>query len=226
MLIRRATCCWHNTSRLTPFFFFSQSQKTISVCCLGGGPGSDIFGLLRFLDSMDTKPILQASIYDRESLWGETWNSISTELMHKHGIFMTTAYHSMNLSDRATERTLMQTDFGKFNLFMLIKFWSSVYKSEVAKNSLSLIFSRAKPGSYVLYIDNKDKERKFLTGLSEILPEANWQKVFENSFDRDTERFPLSRKEDKQLLKEYFEFLQWSPLLNPSVCVSVFKKVA
>jgi hypothetical protein len=48
-------------------------QKRVTISCIGGGPGSDVLGFLKFLLLQKQKPQLTYFILDKEPAWGETW---------------------------------------------------------------------------------------------------------------------------------------------------------
>jgi len=45
---------------------------TVRVACLGGGPGSDFLGILKYCMECGKKPDLKCQLFDREIAWGES----------------------------------------------------------------------------------------------------------------------------------------------------------
>jgi hypothetical protein len=60
------------SSALTELF----KEETISVTCVGGGPGSDLLGILKYLESRKRKTQLNCQTYDAVTAWGETWEGL------------------------------------------------------------------------------------------------------------------------------------------------------
>src|SRR5580704_8032960 len=48
-------------------------EDRVNISCIGGGPGSDVLGFLKFLLREKQKPQLTYFILDKEVAWGETW---------------------------------------------------------------------------------------------------------------------------------------------------------
>ncbi len=53
------------------------------VSCVGGGPGSDIIAVLKYLDEhINTEPVKKLTCYllDREQAWADTWTELDESL--------------------------------------------------------------------------------------------------------------------------------------------------
>ncbi|RUS29126.1 hypothetical protein BC938DRAFT_481030 [Jimgerdemannia flammicorona] len=154
------------------------SFDSVSVCCLGGGPGSEVVGLLRHLYHPLTtqRPVLSFAIHDREDLWSKTWRSVWMELCMSFRLTMTSTYCPLNLGDVAMESKRQLRRFDNFDFFTLVKFRSSGCTSEIVVRCLTYIFSQAKIGAYVLYIDTNFPI--YNNSVRRILPKIKWVEVF------------------------------------------------
>uniref|UniRef100_UPI0040574C08 hypothetical protein n=1 Tax=Candidatus Electronema sp. TaxID=2698783 RepID=UPI0040574C08 len=47
------------------------TAETVNMTCIGGGPGSDLLGVLKYLSDLDQSPHLRCTLYDREEAWGK-----------------------------------------------------------------------------------------------------------------------------------------------------------
>lgn len=57
---------------------FDRSQLNIS--CIGGGPGSDFLGILKYIIENDKRPQLRVNLFDKEPAWSECWNDVDEKL--------------------------------------------------------------------------------------------------------------------------------------------------
>lgn len=156
---------------------------------------------------------------DRERLWGEMWRSVirSLDMMYdsKHLPFP----ENMDLGNEAGENEVKFRRFDEYQLFTLVKFWSSVYCNEFATRCLIHIFSRAKIGAYILYIDNN---HSIFTQSFSRLVLGKWTTISVNGLEGH--RF---ESEQKDQLKEYLPFFgNKQPLFSPKIRFIIFKKIS
>jgi hypothetical protein len=55
--------------RDTPDLSHLFNLNQLRVCCLGGGPGSDLLGMLKFIKTKNKSTKLMCCIYDRQERW-------------------------------------------------------------------------------------------------------------------------------------------------------------
>ena len=60
-----------------------QSDGKLNVACLGGGPGSELMGLIQVCVELGRKGPLACWLLDSEDGWSETWNHVDDELNAK-----------------------------------------------------------------------------------------------------------------------------------------------
>jgi hypothetical protein len=74
------------------------TEKSVQVSCLGGGPGSDVLAIHKYLgENHRFEPVerLRCYLVDREQAWGDTWAhldelmsttvKVSTHFLRCHG---------------------------------------------------------------------------------------------------------------------------------------------
>jgi hypothetical protein len=53
-------------------------RKHVEVACLGGGPGSDLLGVLKYMIQAGSKDTcLTCYIFDKERAWGDSWSDVA-----------------------------------------------------------------------------------------------------------------------------------------------------
>lgn len=57
-----------------------EEAKKVSVTCVGGGPGSDLVGVLKFIERNRMEPALRFMLLDREKLWSDAWYGVDAKL--------------------------------------------------------------------------------------------------------------------------------------------------
>lgn len=55
-------------------------QERVKITCIGGGPGSEIIGILKYLLEVEKNPQLRFILYDKEKVWGDCWNDVDDKL--------------------------------------------------------------------------------------------------------------------------------------------------
>lgn len=132
-----------------------QRRKFVNVCAVGGGPGTDILGVFRFLRHCYYNGMFHATILDWCPDWSFSFRPMA-ECMDPCGLFglsSSTVYQQFEffrpLSWMASE-TLEQAD-----LVTMVKFLSAVQMNRTScARQLINLFCILKPGTLVLLIDN------------------------------------------------------------------------
>ena len=126
------------------------------VSCIGGGPGSDIIAVLKYLDeSAQQEPVKKLTCYllDKEQAWADTWTELDDSL--EVGISLNANFQPLDVTKPASWKS--QQKFLQADVFTLIYFVSEVRSLDnegVVSNFFTTIFSEAKSGAMFLYIDN------------------------------------------------------------------------
>jgi hypothetical protein len=100
------------------------TKDRVDISCIGGGPGSDVLGFLKFLLSRTDKPQVTYFILDKEPAWGETWADLdaiaSTELKTSRN------YFPLDVTDAKSYEKLKRPF--KSDVFTMLYFLSEIYK--------------------------------------------------------------------------------------------------
>ncbi|XP_015924438.1 uncharacterized protein [Parasteatoda tepidariorum] len=132
----------------------------IEICSLGGGPGSDILGVISVLSEELGFFQLKATIIDYMDKWKYTFGAIIRELRcENYGLiseFVQPQYFSWNYIGHNLLGK-MSNDVNKAihraNLITMVKFVSAAACKDTAE-MVKKIFRSLKPGALVLFIDN------------------------------------------------------------------------
>jgi hypothetical protein len=139
--------------RDTPALAALMASDPLRVTCVGGGPGSDFIGLLKYmrLEGLTTSTACQ--VLDRERGWGDCWSDVFLQL--RLPFRFGTNFQPVDVCVPADWRDmggLVQAD-----LVTMIYFLSEVYGSrEAATPCFRHIMSTMRPGALLLYVDNED----------------------------------------------------------------------
>lgn len=128
------------------------------ITCVGGGPGSDVIGVLKYLDEYkkcESVSKITCYLLDREQAWADTWTELGASLKMK--IQLNTNFQTLDVCDPKTwqyQRKFLQAD-----LFTLSYFVSEVYSLDIGGTSevgsfWQELFGVAKPGAMFIYTDN------------------------------------------------------------------------
>lgn len=135
-----------DTSDLSNLF----DANKLCVCCLGGGPGSDLLGILKFMKMKNMSAKLMCRVYDRQEEWRETLGSVCN-LLTSFDISPTFRALDITHGEAFTKYPeLLHND-----LFTMSFFVSEVHsKQEQAEAFFKYLFRNAKPSSLFLFVDN------------------------------------------------------------------------
>jgi hypothetical protein len=189
-------------------------QDHVTVSCVGGGPGSDLVGLLKYLDSRKQKPDrLTCFLLDRNKTWNECWCDLGSMVELDFRLY--TNFMEMDVCRRET-----YSPFAKYlcaDLFTFVYFISEVHKHlKEAKPFFDDVFARMKTGALVLYIDNNDV--RFYGWFDKMCQKHGLERVETiNGFHQ------MPSEEQKAVLGEYLRKFR-SPKLKASVAFRVARK--
>jgi hypothetical protein len=129
-------------------------KKSIEVACLGGGPGSDLLGILKYLIQTGATDLsLKCYIFDKERAWGDSWSDVASVLKPPFQLYP--VFQQMDVTDATTWASYQK--FLRADLFTLSYFLSEVWKiKDTAEPFFDHCLSQMKPGSMILFVDNND----------------------------------------------------------------------
>ncbi len=126
-------------------------KEKVRISCLGGGPGSDIVGVLKYLDVKNPDCKLFAELVDGCVAWKATWGDLAYELDLDGSLHTDYVIHDVG----DTDSWGYPTKIGKADIVTLSFFVSEIYHLDTAAVYLSQMLSQLKPGALVLVNDNK-----------------------------------------------------------------------
>jgi hypothetical protein len=131
------------------------TNSTLRLTCVGGGPGSDVVGVLKYLaDYRKHENVEKLTCYllDGEQAWADTW----PELGEKINSDVSINVHFQKLDVNEPDSWSAQKKFLKANLFTLSYFVSEVQSLD--KGTITefwqKLFDEAISGAIFLYVDN------------------------------------------------------------------------
>lgn len=147
-------------------------QEKLVVSCLGGGPGSELVGMLQHLVSCSTAKVgvLTTYLCDREQAWADSWTEIGQELEANIKLYL--AFQKLDVtvpSDWQKQRKFLGAD-----LFIASYFASELWRFQAqAKQFWEEVGANAKKGAKVLFIDNNDS--RFIAYVEAIAKENGFE---------------------------------------------------
>jgi hypothetical protein len=161
---------------------FTKEREKLTISCLGGGPGSDLLGVIKLLLAKreEETPQVVAYICDREEMWMDSWGDVGTRL--PEDVRLHTLYFQQDVCDPSTWR---QRKYLDADLFTMIYFMSEVYsRKDDAAAYFDNVFAHAKKGALFLFIDNKDER---FSGWFEALASKHGVRILHSEdWDRTT----------------------------------------
>ena len=195
-------------------------EERVRVSCIGGGPGSDIIAVLKFLaDYKAREPVEKIVCYllDREQAWADTWTELDDKLQIDH-IKLSVNFQSLDVTKPdswAAQRKFLDAD-----LFTLSYFVSEVYALDdgVVANFWATLFRNAKSGALFLYDDNgKDVFNDYF--------DEQWKKAGLELVDSETNvSWTPSYEEQAAELAEYSAKFGVNPKLKGYLSYRILRK--
>ncbi|BCW88612.1 hypothetical protein sos41_17530 [Alphaproteobacteria bacterium SO-S41] len=195
------------------------TQKNVRASCIGGGPGSDIIGMLKYLSENKKEPVEKLACYllDREQAWSDTWAEIDDAM--KVEIRLNTYFQQLDVVEPDSWKS--QQRFLDADIFIMSYFVSEV-RSLDAKGQVSkfwtTIFKRAKPGALFIYTDNGSDE--FNDYFDELCKNAGLENLVKQSNRKTFPRFT----EQKSELHEYTTKFERSPRVSALLSYRALRK--
>lgn len=181
--------------------------------CVGGGPGSDVIGLLDAYSNVPGSMNFHAWLIDREASWGDCWGEISRLMSNRFTV--TTQVEPVNLLNEkdisaaiAMSRRFLRSDIITMS-FLISELYS--YR-QVAHRPLVQLLSSMRSGAKVLFVDNNDGNSAFSDWFDALAIDAGL--VCEVA---DSRYMSVAEKEQKIALGDYYNNLGRQPKQNANV---------
>ena len=197
-------------------------DQNARISCIGGGPGSDIIGVLKYLDEKKrSEGVDKITCYllDKEQAWADTWTELDASLKMK--IQLNANFQALDVANPASWK--YQRKFLQADLFTLSYFVSEVYSLDADGTGQVTAFWRelfggAKLGAMFIYTDNGSD-------------------LFNDYFRRETEAAKLQQllchdnfwitpnyTEQKSELAEYTKKFNHNPKIKTTMTLRVLRK--
>lgn len=184
--------------------------EKVTISCIGGGPGSDFLGVLKYCMGLESPPELKCRLFDRDPAWAESWDDVDDKLGPLFRI--STSFQPFDVTNDSTWKGYAK--YFNSDLFMLVYFLSEVYANrKQAAPYFKAMMEGAKEGSSILYIDNNADE--FNSWFEKLIAGTGFNIV--GSAD---ENFILPWEEEKKDLSPYYEKFE-SPKLQAYISYRV-----
>lgn len=196
------------------------SESTVRVSCIGGGPGSDIIAVIKYLANAGKKePVTKIICYllDKEQAWADTWTELDESL--KATVQLNANFQPLDVT--TPESWQAQKKFLQADLFTMSYFVSEVASLDnegVVTHFWTQLFDHAKPGSLFLYIDNGSK--KFNDYFDDLTNRDDLELVIYGS----DETFTPSSSEQASELDWYIKKFDHSPKIQGKISYRVHRK--
>jgi hypothetical protein len=129
------------------------NSEKLHVTCIGGGPGSDLIGLLKFI-LRQKKSVKKITCYlcDQEQAWADSWTDISDKI--ESDLQLNANFQALDVTDPKSWQK--QRKFLNADLFTLSFFISEVVRFDGPKlqEFWKTLFGEAKSGAYFFFVDN------------------------------------------------------------------------
>lgn len=189
------------------------NSKKLKISCIGGGPGSDFLGIIKYMMTNKKSSNIQFQICDREKTWAESWSGVDDKV---EPTFRTsTSYLPLDVTkpdDWKSYTKYFQSDF-----FTMIYFMSELVAfKDLANNYFNYFFSQAKSGSFFLFVDNNSPE--FYSWFDHLARTNNISII-----KKQQENIKIPFEEEKSDLGIYFQKFD-CPKLQANVAYRIGQK--
>lgn len=189
-------------------------KPNLRVATIGGGPGSDFLGILKYCQLRGVTPDIKCLLVDRDPAWGESWMDVDDKVGTPFKF--STVFHPIDVTDvnsYATHKKHFSSD-----VFTFCYFLSEVYALRgQAEPYFNALFSGMPQGAAVVFIDNNS--HSFVSWF-DGLASANGVTIH----DHFSGTMQMPWDEEKSDLGEYFTKFG-SPKLQSNLAYRIgFKK--
>lgn len=131
-------------------------REKVDVACIGGGPGSELLGTLKYLLTTEKTPHLTCQLFDKEKSWSECWSDVGKKVpSNLRFSTFSEQIDIFNSNHWSSKKKFLRSDIFTMAFFLSEVFWNKSQAEPFFQN----LFSNAKHEALFLYIDNNDKER-------------------------------------------------------------------
>ncbi|MGA2225854.1 MAG: hypothetical protein ABSH41_15580 [Syntrophobacteraceae bacterium] len=189
-------------------------NNKVNVTCVGGGPGSDLLGILKYVMRYNLKPFLRCALFDGDESWGECWSDVDEKLETR--IRISTYCQPLNVCSMDTYCN--NSKYLNSDLFTFIYFMSEIHsRRKEAEHFFSRLFADAKKGALILYIDNNNHQ--FYDWFDSLAHDNSWEIIQSDESWMQIDDY----SEEKRDLQEYWDKFGF-PKIRANVAHRVCRK--
>lgn len=185
-------------------------NDVLTASCVGGGPGSELLGLIKYLQKRSYGGKVQCYLFDRERSWGESWADVNNKLGNDLSISIFQDQFDVTLPSSWLNKKYFNSD-----IFFFVFFLSEVGTAN-ALPYLKYLISNCKKGSIFVYIDNNNP--KFFNQIDNFIDSKGLKILEKNEFNQT-----LDFNEEKKDLGIYYDKFG-SPRLDANRVLRIFRK--
>lgn len=195
-------------------------QERVQVACIGGGPGSDLIGTLKYLIQHADEPVRSLTFWqmDKEQAWQDAWAGVHAEIGANASF--NSYYQTLDVTNGKSWRNI--SSFLNSDLFTFSYFISEVMKfnqNGTVSQFLQDVFARAKSGAYFLYDDNMSG------GFTEYFDDECARAGLVRLVAVERERWFPSFEEQRAELQEYVDMFGQNPKVQAYLSCRVYVKL-
>jgi hypothetical protein len=191
------------------------TRQKVTAACIGGGPGSDLLGILKFILKRGCDLKLTCFLFDKERAWSDSWTDVADNL--NAPCRLNPPFNHMDVTDQSTWAAYQ--NYLRSDLITLSYFLSEVYKyRNMAEPFFLHMFTNSNQGTLFLYIDNKWSD------LSAWLDQMAARCGLE-TLRGEERRFVFAIEEEKQDLNPYYTKFGRSPKCQSRTDFRILRKL-
>jgi len=170
--------------------------KTLNVCSIGGGPGTDIFAIRRYLKDRNIQLGVSGYVLDRNVEWKETHDNLDGKMFP--GLENDVTYGYFDFENELDERSI--DAIKRADIISVVRFVSDVCKANWTDCSekLQRILDHARIGAIIIFAD---------TVIDDVIENAlaggNYEKVME--VQQFAENYRIVSQEERDLVTANLE---------------------
>ncbi|MDR2410202.1 MAG: hypothetical protein LBE13_19120 [Bacteroidales bacterium] len=200
------------------------TTNNFRISSLGGGPGSDLIGCLKYIDSLPEKTPLKLKFnsFDRNHNWSFCWSNLSSSFSElsdnkEQKLELYPTFHYLDITD--PNSLDLFKPYLDSNLITMIYFLSEILKcKDSSKNFLDYLFSNVNQGTILVLVDNK------------MDPIKEWFNEYVNNNSYETiiefeDKIVASSDEEVRILQVYKNKFNHSPKIESKVMKRVVRKI-
>lgn len=204
----------HQVVSYSPELRKALAGDIVTVTCIGGGPGSDVLGFLKYFLASKTQQKIIFFILDREPAWGETWADLDATVSRE--LTTSRTYLPVDVTVPSTYGYL--TKPFRADIFTMLYFLSEIYKFKSAVDPFfAACFSKMRKGTILVVIDFHNSK------LETWIDSCAKQHGLETATAADDFKVTMTSGEEKSVIKKYMEKFG-NPKLRAQIFLRVFRK--